>query len=215
VNAHDAVTHEQAAELLHWLVNDSLEAEQKESILEHARACVICRREMDELEKLRDSIAHASMPVPAPDMRNINARIDASIDRQNRGRRLIEHALEAFGSPWRIAFVAQSVLLIILAGVLLWPAADDTEFTTLTDSNGLPAGHYVRVVFSPEIQTSEISSFLERFELEVVSGPSRRGVYTLGLDNKMTLQNRDSLVLFLQDDNRVLFAQPVAGGMEP
>jgi len=212
VNAHEPMAHEQAAELLPWLVNESLPAEEIQSVLEHARACVICRRELDDLERVRASIENSAAIVPAPDMRNINARIDRLIDRQNWGREWILRVREALKSPWRIAFVAQSLMVVVLASLLLWLASDNSDFTTLTEPSGLPPGTYVRVVFSPEIAKSELAVFLDRFELNIVDGPSNRGVYTLGLSTSMSLKDRDNLVLFLQGDPRILFAQPVLGG---
>ena len=212
MNVRDPVSHEQAAELLPWLINDSLNADESEDVLDHARSCVICRRELDELERLRDSIVSSSTAVPSPDMRNINSRIDALIDRQNWGRVLISRARETLKSPWRIAVLAQSVLIVVLASFLLLPEGDNGEFTTLTEPGDLPSGSYVRVVFSPELARSELLIFLNGFELAIVDGPSSRGVYTLGLAASMSLQDRDRLVLFLQGDPRVLFAQPVLGG---
>lgn len=212
MNVRESVSHEQAAELLPWLVNESLDADEKEGVIEHARACVICRRELDELERLRDSMVPESLAIPAPDMRRINARIDRLIDRQKWGRILITRAREAFDGPWRIAFVAQSILLIVLASILLWPEPDNAEFTTLTEPGDLPSGTYVRVVFSPELAKPELAMLLDRFELRVVDGPSNRGVYTLGPADSISLEDRDNLVLFLQGDPRVLFAQPVIHG---
>ena len=211
----DPVSHEQAAELLPWLINDSLDADEKAGVLDHARACVICRREMNELERLQELIVDASASMPAPDMRNINAHIDKLIDRQNWRQVLMFRAREMLQSPWHIAFLAQSVLIVVLASLILWPEAENGEFTTLTEPGDLPAGTYVRVVFSPEIARSEFLIFLERFELAIVDGPSSRGVYTLGLAPSMSLNDRDKLVLFLQGDPRVLFAQPVLGGTDP
>ncbi len=211
MNAPESVSHEQAAELLPWLVNDSLDDREKETVLEHARSCVICRRDLDDLEQLRDSIARTanSTPIAAADMRNINGRIDAVIDRQNRGRVLISRLGEVFESPWRIAFAAQTVLLVVLASLLLWPGPRDAEFTTLTQPQDLPDGHYVRAVFSPEFSQSELSILLDEFQLTIVDGPSNRGVYTLGVANTMSANDRDQVVLDLQGDPNVLFAQPV------
>ncbi len=212
MNARESVSHEQATEMLPWLVNDSLNADEKEGVLEHARSCVICRRDTEELERLRDSIADAKASIPAPDMRKINARIDALIDRRNWGRRLTAHAHRIFCSPWRIAFVAQSVLIVVLASFLLWPGADNGEFTTLTEPGYLPSGTNIRVVFSPELDGPDLTAFLNRFELAVVNGPSSRGVYTLGLADSMSLEDRDKLLMLLQGDPGLLFVQPVSGG---
>ncbi|MFQ5983348.1 MAG: hypothetical protein ACE5KS_08240, partial [Woeseiaceae bacterium] len=208
------LSHSQAAELLPWLVNDSLDDEDKATVFEHARSCVICRRELASLEQLRDSIERASgqTPIPAPDMRNINARIDALVDRQNRGRPLISRLREFFESPWRVAFAAQTALLLVLAMVLLWPEPRDAQFEMLTQPQELPDGQYLRVVFSPDLAQAGLTELLHELELTIVAGPSSRGVYTLGGVNSLSVDDRDKLMTILQEDSEVLFAQPVVRG---
>ncbi len=216
MNVRESVSHEQAVELLPWLVNDSLDQQEKEAVLEHAHACVICRRELHNLNQLRDSISHASStsPIPESDMRNINARIDALINRQNRGRELLSRLREVFDSPWRIAFAAQSIVLLVLATVLLWPEPRGAEFTTLTRPENLPDGQYIRVVFSPELQQTELTTLLDEFDLMIVDGPSNRGVYTLSVANTISGQDSAMLASSLQDDPSVFFAQPVIIGAD-
>ena len=211
MNTRKYLSHEQAAELLPWLVNDSMEAGEKQSVLEHARTCVICRRELDELGRLRDSVADTakSLPIPPPDMRSINARIDGLIDRQNRRREWMSRSRDLIFSPWRLAFAAQTGLVIVLASVLFWPGPGDPEFTTLTQPRIIPDGHYVRVVFSPDLAASDLSNLLDRLVLRVADGPSARGVYTLGISRTMSEDERDRLLENLQQDADVLFAQAV------
>jgi hypothetical protein len=210
VTVRESLSHEQAAELLPWLINDSLEPDERARVFEHAKACVICRRDMDDLEQIRRRIATTAGPIPSPDMRRINARIDALTDRRERLRRLLAELRDIASSPWNIAFATQSVLLVILAGVVILPGTEEGGFSTLTDAEPLGAGNYVRVVFDPELGDTEIGNFLDRFELTVVDGPSRRGVYTLGVSDSLTASDRDDLLSFLQRDARILFAQPVA-----
>ena len=214
MNVRESFSHEQALELLPWLVNDSLDELEKEAVLEHAHACVICRRELTDLQQVRDSVSRDSIssPVPEPDMRNVNARIDALIDGQNRGRELLSRLGNVFGSRWRIAFVAQTVVLIVLASVLLWPEPEGARFSTLTQPDNLPDGRYVRVVFTPDIQQSQLTSLLDTYDLVIVEGPSNRGVYTLGVNN--STQDSDRLLSSLQGDPDVLFAQPVVIGAD-
>ncbi len=214
MNARESVSHEQVAELLPWLVNDSLDAEEKENVLEHALACVICRRELDELERLSNSVVDTanSLLIPAPDMRNINARIDGLIDRQNRGRELMSWIRDMMLGPWRVAFAVQTGLVIVLASVLFWPGSEDPEFTTLTQAQNIPDGHYVRVVFSPDLAASELSNLLDEMALTVADGPSVRGVYTLGISQTMSEVERARLLANLQQEPNVLFAQPVVLG---
>lgn len=214
MNVRESMSHEQAVELLPWLVNDSLAEQEKAAVHAHAQSCVICRRELHDLEKVRESIISArdSAPIPEPDMRNINAQIDALIDRRNRGRELLARLREVFDSPWRIAFAAQTGILIVLASVLFWPKPEGGEFTTLTEAQNLADGQYIRVVFSPDLQPSEITTLLDQQDLTIIDGPSMRGVYTLGVaDNDL---NNDTVLSDLQVNPDVLFAQPVFVGAE-
>ena len=214
MSVRESLSHEQAVELLPWLVNDSLAQQEQEAVRAHTQSCVICRRELHDLEQVRDSIFRASDSalIPEPDMRNINVRIDALIDRQNRGRELLARLREVLDSPWRMAFAAQSVVLIVLASVLFWPEPEGGEFATLTEAQNLADGQYIRVVFSPELQQSQITSMLDKYALTIVDGPSMRGVYTLGAAN--TKLNSDTVLSSLQGDPDVLFAQPVVIGVE-
>lgn len=214
MNDSESVSHEQAVELLPWLVNGTLDAQEREVVLEHAHACVICRRELSNLHQLQESFSDASNTVliPEPDMRKINARIDAHVDRQNWLRTQWSRLREFFDSPWRIGFVAQSAILVLLATVLLWPGNETVEFTTLTQADSLPDGRYVRVVFTPDLQQSEITNILDMFDLTIVEGPSNRGVYTLGVSD--AAEANDGLVQSLQGDPNILFAQPVIIGVD-
>ena len=214
MNVPESMSHEQAVELLPWLVNQTLDAQEKETVLAHAHACVICRRELTELQQLQDSISHASSAsqIPEPDMRSINARIDALIDRQNWGHEQLSRLREVFDSPWRIAFAAQTVVLILLATIWLWPEPEGAEFITLMQTENLADGRYVRVVFSPAVDQSQLAILLEKYDLTIVNGPSNRGVYTVAIAN--STEHSDALVSSLQSDPNVLFAQPVIIGAD-
>ena len=209
--ARESLLHEHAMEMLPWLINDSLLGDERAAVLDHAQSCVMCRREIQSLEELRDSVNRLSspVPIPEPDMRNINARIDKLINRQNWARRSISWIGEFFASPWRAVYVAQSVLLVVLAAALLWPATRDTEYTTLTQASDLADGHYVRVVFSPDLTHSDLKELLDELQLSIVAGPSDRGVYTLATENSIVVEERDTALASLLKNRSVLFAQPV------
>ena len=208
---HDTMTHEEAIELLPWLANDSLAPDECEGVRTHAANCVICRRELAELEALQEAIdlQAARTEAPEPDMRRINARIDAQLARESRPRDLLAALRGLFGSPWRIAFAAQTVALLVVAGLWLQPNDPDPVFRTLTTSEALPAGHYVRVVFEPTLDEGDVAALLEANGLEVVAGPSERGVVTLRFADDPDGDRRDAIIERMRDDTRVLFAQPV------
>lgn len=206
----EVMAHEQARELLPWLVNGSLGADERRLVDAHARSCVVCRRELAELQELGASIAADSDPagIPEPDMRRINARIDALLDEQSAVQRLREWLHDSPGRPWRLAFAAQSALLALLLAVFLWP--QPAVFTTLTTPQALPEGDYLRVVFDPALDAAARARLLDDLALAIVDGPSERGVATLRVTSDAGGQDAAALAAALLDRRGVLFAQPVA-----
>jgi hypothetical protein len=212
------MTHQQAVELLPWLANDSLQDAERAAVEEHASACVICRRELVELQELGTSITRLGddVAIPAPDMRRINARIDDLLMKQTRGQRAWERLVELFDNPWRVAFAAQSAVLLAIAVGWIWPATvevtPEPAFTTLTSPQTQSDGRYLRVVLDPSLDEAGVANLLIENELSIVDGPSARGVYTLGVaDDAAAL---DAVAQALRSKPGVLLAEPVVVGTD-
>ena len=212
MTTHEVMSHDAAIELLPWLVNDSLRGSEREAVQAHATSCIICRRELAELEALRHSIQSMKAEAPFPDMRRINARIDAQLDRESRSRNLLAALGRFFESPWRVAFAAQSVALVAVAALWLQAGNSEPEFQTLTSTEALPTGHYLRVVFDPTVERQVIDALLAEAKLGVAAGPTERGVITLRFADEVGEADREAMADTLRGDARVLFLQPVAGG---
>ena len=212
MTTHEVMSHDAAIELLPWLVNDSLRGSEREAVQAHATSCIICRRELAELEALRHSIQSMKAEAPIPDMRRINARIDAQLDRESRSRNLLAALGRFFESPWRVAFAAQSVALVAVAALWLQAGNSEPEFQTLTSTEALPTGHYLRVVFDPTVDRQVIDAMLAEAKLGVAAGPTERGVITLRFADEVGEADREAMADTLRGDARVLFLQPVAGG---
>ena len=204
--------HEESIELLPWLVNGSLTASEREAVQAHAESCIVCRRELAELDALQESIQAPAFVVPAPDMRRINARIDAQLERESRGQNAIAALREFFASPWRAAFAAQTLALVVVATLWLQADTNEPQFRTLTSTEALPAGNYLRVVFDPNLEPAAIDALLVDVGLGVASGPTERGVLTLRFADAATEADRAAASDALRNDPRVLFLQPVSGG---
>lgn len=211
MNKNDVMSHEESIELLPWLVNGSLSASEREGVQAHANSCIVCRRELAELDALQESIHLAEADVPVPDMRRINARIDAQMDRESRGRDLFYAVRGFFFSPWRAAFAVQSIALVAVAALWLQAGPEEPQFRTLTTAEALPAGNYLRVVFDPNLESGAIEALLADVGLGVAAGPTNRGVVTLRFDEAATEADRQTATELLREDARVLFLQPVAG----
>jgi anti-sigma factor RsiW len=205
------MSHEESIELLPWLVNGSLSASERGAVEAHAESCIVCRRELAELGALQESIQVPAFVVPAPDMRRINARIDAQLEREAWGHNVITALREFFASPWRAAFAAQSLALVVVAGLWLQADTDEPQFRTLTSTEALPADNYLRVVFDPNVEADVIDTLLADVGLGVASGPTERGVLTLRFVDATTAADRAAASETLRSDPRVLFVQPVAG----
>lgn len=216
VTAPELMPHDQATELLPWLVNDTLDPQERDAVHQHATSCVICRREIARLQALQAAIVsmEGQDAVEAPDMRRINARIDALADRENFVNVALTRLHEWFGNPWRLAFTLQTALLVALGAVWLAPRNPEPEFRTLTEPQSLPAGYYLRVVFNPTLDSAHMSSLLNGTRLTIVSGPSARGVYTLRFADGTAASDRVAVVSALQGQPGVLFVQPVAASEE-
>lgn len=211
----ETMQHEDAITLLPWLANGTLDTPEHDAVRAHAASCVICRRELDALEAVRHSIAAsaADMPLPRPDMRRINARIDAALARKSPGRALLAgwHAWAA--NPWRVGFAAQTAVLLVLAVFLLRPpATEEAPYTTLSSPQALADGHYLRVIFTPELDGNTVDELLDAHGLALADGPSARGVYTLRFPDAVDAAARAAAFAALDNDARVLFVQPVANG---
>lgn len=212
MTGYDVMSHEEAIEMLPWLVNNSLGESERGAVQAHAESCIVCRRELAELEALQQSIQTVAVEAPAPDMRRINARIDAQLQHESRARDALTALRGFFASPWRAAFAAQSLALVAVAALWLQADTDEPQFRTLTTPDTLTAGNYLRVVFDPDLEPAAIDALLADAGLGVVAGPTERGVVTLRFADTAAEDDRSVVTEALRRDPRVLFLQPVAGG---
>jgi hypothetical protein len=212
----DRISHEQAVELLPWLANDTLDADEVDAVKQHASSCVVCRHELAQLEALARALepSSGSLRTPLPDMRNINARIDEFIEQKGRTRKQLSKLRDWFDNSWRLAFIAQSVIMVALVGGWLLTRPPEPSFSTLSTPQPLPNGHYLRVVFEPNLDASGLSELLQHNHLSIVQGPSERGVYTLRFDASLSPADREQITDGLTRNVDVLFAQPIASGAE-
>ena len=211
MNTADLMKHDAAAELLPWLANDSLPDDEKGRVLAHANSCVMCRRELAELEALRDTVTAEAIDADAPpvDMRRINRRIDAYMEKRRRVPRAFDTLGAFFSSPWKAAAALQAVVILVLVAGLLAPDNEPPLYTTLTTETPLPPGHYLRLVVSTEQGAGDLAALLERHQLTLVEGPSPRGVTTVALPATASREQQQAVVQTLSQDPMLRFVQPM------
>jgi anti-sigma factor RsiW len=201
------ITHSRAFELLPWLVNGSLGADERDAVEQHVRSCLSCHRELKEQQRLRTALR--AQPVVHISPQTGFEKLARSLEGEPvlSERSATARPLDAF---LRFAAVAAAGLLVV--GGLLWlaPARYDTRgdaaYETLASGRQATRGE-LDVVFVQSITAAQIQSLLEEIDGSIAAGPTEAGRYRVRLhDASRTDAQLDALVAQLAQDPRVRFA---------
>lgn len=208
---NDAMTHDAAAGLLPWLVNDSMPDDERQRVLAHAQMCVACRKELAELETLREAVTADATEIDPPpaDMRQINRRIDEYMEKRRRIPQAFESLGAFFSDPWKAAVALQAIVIVGLLVALPRQEGTTPRYATLTDDVSLPPGDYLRLVVSTAADSGDLDALLDRFGLSIVDGPSQRGVATVEFLRSVDRERQQEVVRALSEHPMLRFVQPL------
>lgn len=165
--------HDTAYELLPWLANGSLAGAERDDVDAHARSCVVCRRELKELERLRHAVRN--QPMVHVSAEGGLDRLERQLDREAARRPAANDA--GFAPFFRFAAVAAVGVAVL--GTLLWLApqsANRSGYSTLaTQAEGQRA--QIDLVFDRQTAAEDIQALLMTVDGEIVAGPSELGRY--------------------------------------
>jgi hypothetical protein len=204
-----SVAHDRALELLPWLANGTLTGEEREAVEQHARACIACRRELKELERL-----HAAVRA----RRTVDVSAEAGFDRLNDE---LDGAARTGRAHWRVRYatatpfaVAAAAGIAVLA-VLLWltplPELGRNDYATLATAPAEGAS-LLDIVFADETTAAEMQELLDDIGGKIVAGPSELGRYSVRIAGD---QPNGELLAALAVDPRVRFAGPALAQVQP
>lgn len=196
--------HTRAFELLPWLINGTLAGAERAAVEQHVRACIVCRRELKEQQRL-----HAAMRA----RRTADVSAEAGFDRLDAE---LDAVAGAAPPRWRIRYataasfaVAAAAGIAVLA-ILLWlaplPDLDRDGYETLATPPADAA--LVDIVFADETTAAEMRDLLADIDGEIVAGPSRLGRYSVRVASGRANDRLDKLIGVLAADPRVRFAGP-------
>jgi hypothetical protein len=205
VTDFEPLPHTRAFELLPWLINGTLAGAEREAVEQHVRACIVCRRELKEQQRL-----HASVRA----RRTADVSAEAGFDRLD-GE--LDTVVGVARPRWRIRYttaapfaVATAAGVAVLA-ILLWftplPELNRGDYQTL----GTPPADaaLVDIVFADETTAAQMQDLLDDIDGEIVAGPSRLGRYSVRVANDRTNDDElDKLIGVLAADPRIRFAGP-------
>jgi anti-sigma factor RsiW len=197
------IPHSRAFELLPWLVNGTLGAEELDAVEQHVRNCLACHRELKEQQRLR--VALRAQPAVHLSPQTNFEKLARTLDGQpalgaRQGRRF-----EPF-----LRFAAAAAVAAIAVGAVLWlsPAHVDTrgDYQTLTNGSVAEPGQ-LDIVFGQSVTQAQVQSLLEEIGGKIEAGPNGVGRYRVRLEAPIATGARfDALLAKLNKDPRVRFA---------
>jgi hypothetical protein len=207
----DDPVHREALELLPWLVNGTLDGDERERIESHLAQCVACRRELEAARALQAAVASAEQD---PAVASALARLHMRLDEEEAGYsplqlvRMLVRRWRDVQPALRWMLAAQFALIAVLVGVLGAVIATSGPapalYRTLGDAPSASGGAIV-VVFKGERTEQEIRRLLLRLNVRVVDGPSSVGAYRL----ELRAGGQQDVLALLRADPAVAFAEPV------
>jgi hypothetical protein len=199
------IPHSRAFELLPWLVNGSLGADERDAVEQHIRSCLACHRELKEQQRLR--VALRAQPAvhlsPQTNFEKLAHALDGHpVPVAQPARRL---------GPF-VRFAVAAAVAAIAVGAVLWlsPVHVDKrgDYQTLANGQAAAPGQ-IDIVFGQSVTQAQMQSLLEEIGGKIESGPSGVGRYRVRLEAPIESKARlDALVAKLNDDPRVKFAAP-------
>jgi len=204
VTEHPDLDHDSVYELLPWLVNGSLVAGERDRAELHVRSCIVCRRELKELERLR--VAVRSQPTLHLSAEGGLDRLQRQLDREAASRRPARRDVR-YAPFFRFAAVAS--VGVAFLGVLLWLAPhvpNQTGYTTLGTQSATQRAQ-IDLIFDQKTALADIQALLQTVDGEIVAGPSQIGRYGVRIHGGNAKDPEVSaLIEQLARDPRVRFA---------
>jgi hypothetical protein len=215
VTEPDAFGHARAFDLLPWLVNGTLDATERDAVEQHARTCIVCRRELKEQRHLKAAVAEQ------PTI-HVSAHAGlAELDRRLDATPVASRAVREWGGwyaalqPFAYATAAGIALLAFLLWLTPLPEIGADRYTTLATENAGQA-KLIDVVFAQQTTAAEMAALLAEVDGEIVAGPSAVGRYSVRIASGRA---SDAQLLRIVDrlaaDARVRFVAPSLAEVPP
>jgi hypothetical protein len=223
--------HHELSQLLPWYVNKSLQGAELKAVESHLSTCLICNRELVQLQKLSkaviqegafDSAAQASFtrlksrlhtqPLTSAD----KVKQDGANSRVLKG----EVHVSSPGKRGRLAIplgypalaMAAALLLsvtLLMPRLLMDGVQLSSNFKTLSDGQQEHMNtNEIRVVFAENVDQQQKSKILEQINGLFIGNPTPQGVYSVKLGKTIAAKELIQIVDSLRKDKKVIFAEP-------
>jgi hypothetical protein len=222
--------HQEARELIPWVVNGRATAAQNSAVLAHLEHCTECRCDFEAQSQLYQ-VMHEEGPVvfaAENSFQKLLARVDAAPEepaaQAEPAARAAPVAAPRARSTRTVRYLAAAVIVQAVGlGCGAWLLMDhyrQLDPVYVTRTAGTPDyrhGARARAVFSPAVTVEALQMLLQKSGAHIIDGPTEAGVYTLGFapDNLASESQLAARVRLLRADPGVIFAEPLSTDAPP
>ena len=202
--------HHTVQELLPWFVMGALDEHDHATVEAHLRICLICQRELEWQEQLREANDDR---VPRFDVDRALAALRRRIANSAPARPRFASWQNLSRRPWtQWALAAQFVVIVALGAVAVSArkdvAVDTPVFTALAQRGAAQGTARLVVVFAPRATEEEIRAILRRSGTRIVDGPTATDAYVLAA----ATQDAQHALAVLRAEGSVQLAQSLTTG---
>jgi hypothetical protein len=222
----DTSVHRKTWDQIPWIINGTLSSDDLKEAAEHLQGCSDCREELEFQRHIARSMAGTeSLDVdPHLSWQQLRERIEASGSAASDVASNVAPAVP--GSPqlfapsrwtgWLVAAMVVQAIGLGVLGTALWSrpaevAGSHGVYRTLSAAQPEIAAPTIRVVFAADMSIAQMQALLSGAGLQVVSGPSSAGVWSLAPSGMTGHTATQSALQQLRDSTDVRFAEATAG----
>jgi len=220
IHSNPYSAHQDILLLLPWYVNKTLHGAENETVENHLKVCLTCRRELASLQKLAEAVRHegsfdSTMQVSFSQLKKrIHQPDELNLAEKPKVTTLSGHRkwLGKIKVMPRSAFAMAAVLLLSL----LLPRFIDTshfmtnDYRTLSNGENPVTGdkNTISVIFSNATEKGQIDKILALIQGQIVNGPDNQGIYKIAISGEPVARDILEMVSSLRNNPNVLFVEP-------
>lgn len=209
-------SHREIWELIPWVVNGRASEAERVRVERHVSGCTTCRQELAFQRRVSDVVA--SETGTGDDARAGFARLWTRIDAPEPATPAWQaHAPRALSPLVRgliAAVIVEAIGLSVLGVALLKEVPLPAPYRTLSAGTESGSSATIRVVLAPTLTIGELQALLDHSQLQVVSGPTPAGVYSLAPRSQHDATTNAGIAARLRAQPGVRFAEPIGGAPE-
>lgn len=210
-------SHEQIALLLPWFVNKSLSDAERHCVEQHLKVCLLCNREVSNLQHLA-SVIKQTAPVDNAanaSFQELKKRLHSTAAPQSLATQV--KTTSTAKAKWYnnysqnlIALAAATAFALVLPHFVPSTTAPATnDYRTLSNDEPVPSQkEVIKVIFKEQTAPATIQQLLSSIQGNIMHGPDEQALYIIGFNASTSEAELQEKLTRLRNDQSVVFAEP-------